>query len=70
MTTLESVREAAMSLSPEDREWLAVELALSVDKEPGYEAWAAEIERRIKAIDECRDVPVDWETAEREIVED
>jgi len=47
MATLESVRRDAMSLPQDERELLALDLALSIEKEPGYdEAWAAELERR------------------------
>lgn len=53
MATLESVRNEAMSLSSEEREILAVDLALSIEKAPGYdEAWAAELQRRMKDIDD------------------
>jgi putative addiction module component (TIGR02574 family) len=53
MPTLESVRKEAMCLSSEEREILALDLALSIEKSPGYdEAWAAELERRMTAIDD------------------
>jgi hypothetical protein len=51
MATLEQVRRDALSLSSEERELLALDLALSFEKEPGYdEAWDAEIRRRWAAI--------------------
>jgi putative addiction module component (TIGR02574 family) len=51
MATLEQVRKEALALSQDDREFLAVELALSIQKDPGYdEAWAAELNRRWAAV--------------------
>lgn len=65
MATLESVRRDALLLSTEDREFLAVYLALSIETEPGYDdAWAAELQRRMQAIDSGEDVPVPWNEAE------
>ncbi len=53
MTTAERLLQEAMQLTSDERELLAVELFASLEKEPGYdEAWGAEIERRIKEIDD------------------
>ena len=69
--TLESVRRDALRLSQDERELLALDLALSVEKEPGYdEAWAAEIERRIAEVKAGQADLMDWDEAEREIFED
>lgn len=51
--TREALLEQALLLSPDDRELLAAQLVASLEKEPGYdEAWEAEIERRLKEIDD------------------
>ncbi len=51
--TLESVRRDALRLSQDERELLALDLAESMQKDPGYdEAWAAEIALRVKQIDD------------------
>jgi putative addiction module component (TIGR02574 family) len=53
MTTAERLLQQAMQLSSDERELLAIELFATLEKEPGYdEAWEAEIERRIKEIDD------------------
>ena len=53
MTTAERLLKEAMQLSSDEREQLAMELLASIEKEPGYdEAWEAEIERRLKEIDD------------------
>jgi putative addiction module component (TIGR02574 family) len=53
MTTAERLLQEAMQLSSDERELLAIELFASLEKEPGYdEAWEAEIERRLKEIDD------------------
>ncbi|MFN0147949.1 MAG: addiction module protein [Dehalococcoidia bacterium] len=65
MPTLESVRKEAMSLTSEEREMLAVDLALSIEKAPGYdEAWAAELERRWAAIQSGEDELLDDDEAD------
>ena len=49
----------------------ALDLALSVVKEPGYdEAWGAEIERRLKEVDDGKAGLMDWEHAKRYIFGD
>ena len=69
--TLESVRRDALRLSQDERELLALDLALSVEKAPGYdEAWGAEIERRLKEVDEGKAGLMDWEDAKRHILGD
>ena len=51
--TLESVRRDALRLSQDERDLLALDLAESMQKDPGYdEAWAAEIALRVKQIDD------------------
>jgi hypothetical protein len=51
--TLESVRRDALALSQDDRELLAIDLHYSMKKDPGYdEAWAAEIARRVKEVED------------------
>ena len=53
MTTAERLLKEAMQLSSDEREQLAMELLASIEKEPGYDAaWEAEIERRLKEIDD------------------
>ncbi len=55
MATLEELMKEAESLSRDDREFLAAHLfaTLEDDRDPGYEeAWAAEIERRVRELDE------------------
>jgi putative addiction module component (TIGR02574 family) len=53
MTTAERLLQEAMQLSSDERELLAIELFASLEKEPGYDdAWEAEIQRRIKEIDD------------------
>ncbi len=70
MPTLEAVRRDALALSNEDRQLLAFDLAMSVDEEPNYsEAWAAELERRIRDIDSGAVDLMDWDEAEPLIFE-
>jgi Putative addiction module component len=65
MATLEQVRKEALALSQDDREFLAVELALSIAKEPGNDAaLAAEINRRRAAIDSGEMALINSEEAE------
>jgi Putative addiction module component len=65
MSTLEQVRKEALALSQEDREFLSVELALSIAKEPGYDAALdAEIRRRRAAIASGEMALIDSEEAE------
>ena len=53
MTTAERLLQEAIQLPSDERELLAVQLMASIEKEPGYdEAWEAEIERRLKEIDD------------------
>ncbi|MBI5948031.1 MAG: addiction module protein [Chloroflexi bacterium] len=66
MTTAEQLFTAAMQLSPEEREALAGRLlgSLDEDRDPGYEeAWAAEIERRLKDHDAGDGDWVEWDEA-------
>jgi putative addiction module component (TIGR02574 family) len=61
MTTAERLLQEAMQLSSDERELLAIELFASLEKEPGYdEAWEAEIERRIKEIDDGTVELIPW----------
>ena len=69
--TLESVRRDALRLSQDERELLAMDLALSIEKAPGYdEAWEAEIRRRLKELDEGKADLMDWEEAKTYIYGD
>lgn len=69
--TLESVRRDALRLSQDERELLALDLAMSMEKQPGYdEAWAKELERRLKEVDEGKADLIDWDKAELEIFDD
>ena len=69
--TLESVRRDALRLSQDERELLALDLAMSMEKEPGYDqACAKEIERRLKEVDEGKADLIDWAEAEQEIFDD
>ncbi len=66
--TLESVRRDALLLSQDERELLALDLAMSMEKAPGYdEAWAKEIARRLKEVDDGNSDLMDWDEAELEI---
>jgi hypothetical protein len=66
MASLESVRREALSLPREDRAALALELALSVEPEPGYEeAWSAELNRRWRQVEEGNADLLDWSDAEK-----
>ena len=69
--TLESVRRDALLLDAPDRELLIIQLARTFEEEPGYdEAWAAEIERRLKELDEGRADLIDWDEAKPTIFGD
>lgn len=69
--TLESVRRDALLLDTPDRELLMIQLARTFEEEPGYnEAWAAEIEHRLKELDEGRADLMDWEEAKPTIFGD
>ena len=69
--TLESVRRDALRLSQDERELLALDLAMSMEKQPDYDqAWAKEIERRLKEVDEGKADLIDWAEAEQEIFDD
>ena len=51
--TRESVLQDALLLDQDERELLVIQISRSFVKQPGYdEAWAAEIERRLKELDE------------------
>ena len=61
-TAAEELLAQALKLAPEDREMVAVELAASLEKDPGYDdAWAAEIKRRVEEIDTGAAELVPWE---------
>lgn len=61
----ESVLEDALLLDTLDRELLIMQLAETIEKEPGYdEAWVAEIECRLKAIDDGTEELFNWEEAQ------
>lgn len=62
-TAAEELLAQALKLPPEDREMVAAELAASLEKDPGYDAyWAAEISRRIDEADSGRVPGIPWET--------
>ena len=67
MPTLEQVRADAAQLSDDDRELLMVELAASLrpqtpEEQEAYDReWEAEIERRLRDIDEGREQLIPWE---------
>ena len=53
LPTLESVRRDALRLSQDERELLALDLAISMEKEPGYDqAWTTELDARSKQLAE------------------
>jgi len=66
MPTLEQVRADAAQLSDDDRELLMVELAASLrpqtpEEQEAYDReWEAEIERRLRDIDEGREQLIPW----------
>ena len=61
-TAAEELLAQALKLAPEDREMVAAGLAASLEKDPGYDdAWAAEIKRRVKEIDNGAAELVPWE---------
>ena len=63
--TYESVLAEALTLSEMDRECLAIELAGSIPKDAQYdELWRAEIERRLRDLDEGRVVLLTDEEAD------
>jgi len=72
VTKFESVLAQALELDDEDRELLAIRLGLSLEEtEPGYdEAWEAEIQRRLEALDRGEADEVEWEVAEKFIFDD
>jgi putative addiction module component (TIGR02574 family) len=62
MTSAERVLHQALSLTSDQREMLAVQLFLSLDRDPGYElAWAEEIARRVHEIETGGAVPISGE---------
>ncbi len=70
MTTAERLLQEAMQLTSDERELLAVELFASLDKEPGYdEAWGAEIERRMKEIDDGTVEMIPWSEVRKRMSE-
>lgn len=73
MATYETVLRDAKALSCDDRELLAVELALfeQEQRDPDYEEkWAKEIRRRLDDIEAGRAILLDEEEAERLIWDD
>jgi putative addiction module component (TIGR02574 family) len=62
----EGLLATALQLNPAQRESLALDLILSLevqeDREPGYEeAWAAELERRMRSFRDGTAKTVSWE---------
>ncbi|MBA4179695.1 MAG: hypothetical protein C0506_03820 [Anaerolinea sp.] len=69
--TRESVLQDALLLDQDERELLVIQISRSFVKEPGYdEAWAAEIERRLKELDEGKAELMDWDEAKAYIFGD
>lgn len=65
MTAAQAVLNEALQLSSEDREWIAVELAASIEKDPNYdEAWRAELGRRWRSVLDGTAVLYDEEEAD------
>ncbi len=70
---LEQLLDAALRLDTKQREVLAQRLLASLDDEAGEvdpeveAAWAAEIERRLRAIDEGKVELVSWDSLEQEM---
>jgi len=72
MSSKEHVIEAALKLSEEERLEIAARLYESVEKwaDPeAEEAWAREIERRMKLVDSGQTTAVPWEEARRQMME-
>jgi putative addiction module component (TIGR02574 family) len=68
-TTANTVLDTALTLSPDERAWLASELIASLDKsnDPNIEAaWATEIERRIAEVEAGAET-ASWEDARARI---
>jgi putative addiction module component (TIGR02574 family) len=66
----EKLLSQALALSPNERARLAAELIASVDGEPDADAqaaWAAEIDRRIRAADASGARGDDWKTVEARV---
>lgn len=73
MATYDTVLRDAKSLSCDDREMLAVELALFEEEQrsPNYEeAWAKEIQRRLDDFAAGRAILIDEQEADRLIWDD
>jgi len=70
ISTFEEILSAALGLPPETRAMLADHLLVSLDAPNQKQidaAWAEEIERRIREIDEGRVEPIDGELVMREL---
>lgn len=70
LNNFDDILGAALALPSEDRARLADELVVSLDglsQEQIEAAWAEEIERRIRDIDEGKVVPIDGEQVMREL---
>ena len=74
MATPNDLRSQALELSREERASLARDLLASLDEphdDPAEveEAWLAEVERRMREIDEGTAKLVDWETVREQALE-
>lgn len=69
----ETVREQALKLGDDERELLMVELGMSLGgncPDANEEFWAAEVKRRIDALDAGESDLVAWDEAEKMIFDD
>ena len=65
MTKVETLLEEARQLSRDDREWLSVAIAATIEKDPDYdEACRREIQRRLPSIDDGTTVLYDEDEAD------
>jgi hypothetical protein len=65
MTKVETLLEEARQLSRDDREWLSVAIAGTIEKDPDYdEACRREIQRRLQSIDDGTTVLYDEDEAD------
>lgn len=72
MTEAQTLRDAVLQLSDEDRAWLAAEILSSLDGPPdsGVEsAWAEEIDRRVAEIESGAVELLDWQVVKARLAE-
>jgi putative addiction module component (TIGR02574 family) len=69
----EKVLSEALTLATRERAEIAAQLIASLDGEPEHDveaAWAAEVDRRIEAVEAGREKLVPWGDVERRIEEE